>query len=345
MIFSSQARGPMKNIPSVFSGLIGVLCLFSVLSGEESIILKEPGKAVNLVCSGDRLYVAEYTRVHVYELPGGKFIRTFISYGDGPGQIRFKIQPRPDEGQLVVNDEGKILFFSRDGEYRDERRSDRNLSLVMPLGQGFAGLRRRLNTETLERGFNIEIMTPALETAKVLRSCRSYGGTEGGRLQHPVIEDFLEILVYKNRIYAADSQRGFSITVFDAAGKELYEIVRPFEPVPVSREYKEDYLARMKKKGFCDNPQRPIDFIFPAHWPVFERVEAADDRLWIFTSRIRGEGEKEEQELIVLDLEGKEMKRRFIPHHVPLASISGGALWRLEENAEKEAWELKRLVL
>lgn len=83
-----------------------------------------------------------------------------------------------------------------------------------------------------------------------------------------------------DRICIGNSERGYEILVFDLDGQLLRKIRKEYSPVPVSQDYKTDYL-----KQFEDfMPEYAKKIYFPEHWHPFNSFFLDEEgRLFVMT--------------------------------------------------------------
>ena len=155
---------------------------------------------------------------------------------------------------------------------------------------------------------------------------------ESKKQDDDVIKDSLEHIVYKDRIYIADTAKGFYFAVFDSGGNQLYEIRNPYEKHKVTDEYK----AKVRKELEQSPGSEYYNFIFRDFFPAFKSVRFADDRIYLTTHP----WENDRCEIIVMDLQGKILKKATVPD-TSLFTVAKGKFYYLEENPEEEIWELE----
>jgi transcriptional antiterminator Rof (Rho-off) len=167
----------------------------------------------------------------------------------------------------------------------------------------------------------------------------------------------LNFQVWDNKIFIEKSPEGFLIDVFDSNGKALYQINREYEKIKVIGAHKEAAIKEIKEDptmkrqikqwGSWENLLKMMKFTFPDFIPPIQNIEIADGRIYARTFQKKDNKE----EYIVMDLEGKMLKKTYIPRVHPLslkdqligvkmAVIKNEKLYYLKENEEQEVWEL-----
>jgi hypothetical protein len=146
-----------------------------------------------------------------------------------------------------------------------------------------------------------------------------------------VIRDFFQYCVYDNRIYLADTRKGFYIAVYDSSGNKIYEIKKKYEKKRVTKEFKSDYF---KKIGSNINRLKHFNFVFRDYFPAFERIEVKSGKIYVWAH----EQKKDHQELLILDLKGNILKKTFLAYR-RYYSLVDYKYYYLVEN-ENEDYEL-----
>ena len=150
---------------------------------------------------------------------------------------------------------------------------------------------------------------------------------------------------YRDRVYVAAGKEGMVIDVFDRKGTKLYRIKKDYKPIMVTEAYKQEILDWFKNdpgyKNFWDFMKKRISF--KTVYPAILRIFVADERIYLLTYKKQGEN----TECIVLDLQGHEEKRVFLPcpespgmDYLPKYDFYRRAFYSLVENEDDEAWEL-----
>ena len=174
-------------------------------------------------------------------------------------------------------------------------------------------------------------------------------GTKPKKADFDVIADCLDYGITDNKIFIADSRKGFFIKVFDHQGTPLYEITPPYEKIKVPETFKRNYMKETRESKNWERIKMAHNFIFKEYYPAFFSFKIKDRRLYLTTY-----AEKyKKYEMVVMDLKGKEIARVFVfPFNPfnrsihafnPVSSsfdISKNNLYYLQENPESEMWEL-----
>lgn len=301
-----------------------------------------------LIIDGDRLYItSRRTAVYMYSTGDFKFIKQFIEKGEGPGEANadhVKLAIYPDF--LIAEDHRhKLLFLSRNGDYIKEIRTPAKLSHISLLGEHFVAMSMSIDNEAgtqynavnlLDKDFNIIRVLHKSKTVKLFTS----ENMRRKRIIRPV-PDYFGCRVYNNRIYVGNTFRGFSITVYDSAGNELYEINKDYKKIKLPEYRVEKFMKGMKETPSWENIKRTIHYEFPDYFPAFKIFWVNSGNIYVVTDKLKKEKEKNnrQRELVVLDLKGKVLKKVFTPAS-NLCATDKNRFYYLQENQEDEVWEI-----
>jgi hypothetical protein len=181
---------------------------------------------------------------------------------------------------------------------------------------------------------------------------------EGGGKKCDAIEiRGLQFQVFNDKIFFKRGKH-FIIDVFDPSGKMLYTIHQEYEKIKISDADKKRYHDYFKTvhpwKRFYESLIKK-EIYFPDFFPAIQLFIVADEKIYVLTYK----KENEKSEFVILDLEGKLLKKVFLPfnqsderfhysltkfasHYSPHATftIKNGNLYQLMENEDEETWEL-----
>lgn len=326
----------MKKSGWAFIFILMCSCLFS----EKLAVLPEVLNPESIAVGGDQLYISDQSTVLLYSLKDFKLIKKIGRQGQGPGE--FKHSPRiavfPDH--LVANCFGKVLFFSRDGNFIKERNTGL-ISYVYPVGDNFVGITLRRDPATKDNFKVISLHNKKMEHIRDITKSLSKTSKRkpSGRTEREAFRDFFRHRVNKDRIFVADTSKGFHIEVFDSGGHKLYSIDKKNEKVKITEEDKKEFIDEMKNsRDVFDRMMVPRSkFVFKKYYPAFYNFRVRNDKIYVFTYQKKNN----KKEIIVLDLKGKILEKSYLDFGGSyLYSISNDRLFYLKENEGSEKWEL-----
>jgi hypothetical protein len=334
----------MKKCLLFFSFMLPVTCIFA----EKLAELPQVIKPEELYVDGNRLYILSQARIqpriYAYAAPGVEFIKQFVKIGEGPAEARrilsFKVLPH----LLIVQPDTKIMFYSRDGEYIKEKRIPQDIEKHACIGENYIGIKHNTDEKAESQSWDIYLFDKDFNPIKELRkgeAINTFSLDKGKKRNFPVLSHLLAYNIYKDRIYIADTQRGFSITVCDREGEQLYEINKKYKKLKGTQVVLDKYLSRWKSE-----PERlayiknVFNLVVPEYYPAVESFWVNNDQMCVLTFEKKKEKEINKRELVVLDLTGRILKRTFVTYESGICSVYNDKYYYLFENEEKELWEL-----
>jgi hypothetical protein len=122
---------------------------------------------------------------------------------------------------------------------------------------------------------------------------------------YQAIPDCIDFAIAEDKIFVADTRKGFHIAVFDFLGVPLYEINQNYVTLPVPPEYSSALKKRLNEtQGWLN---KVADIKFRDSFPAFYSFKIADGKIYVSTY-----AEKDGlYELVVMDLKGHVLKKSF----------------------------------
>ncbi len=296
-----------------------------------------------LIFDKTQMYITEGTTIYIYSLKDFKLVKKFGKQGGGPQEFMINPQLGPlllskQGDDLMVHSFGKVSWYTKDGTYLKEIKTPspymRNLQAF---GKKIVGTRLTVGQERImilsayDDKFN--------ELKEITRVNQPWQQGKGTR----ILETLMITTVYDNKLFIAWGQ-DFSIKVFDADLKELNIIKRNEKRRKVTEKDKKDIIDFLKvnpaTKDFFEM-MKPI--ITPDYYPAILGIVGTGNKLYVLTF-IEDEGKNDE--CLIMDLNGKLLKRIFLP--VKMATpifphpytIHEGSMYQVVENVEEEEWSL-----
>jgi len=297
--------------------LSGILALTIAASDSaaQTTVLSDLRKPHQIVVSGDDLYVfdeADYS-LRVYSIPPRGPKLRLGQKGDGPHDFQYLPFVFVQPESLVCTDFVKIIWFSRTGK----------VLRAMPFSalKGFDVSSEMLLVPLRDRFLRITANHETLKRYVDLMDSKFtfvktlYEGPfvwmEGSRTDYRT-----DTVASGGLVFVADTFKGFYISVFDADGNLLRTIDRTGDV--------EEVPGRARLHQFC----------------------VSDGKIYATTyKKLDGQ-----TEMIVLDLEGRILKRLYLPLRSvrpqrgvlrnDLFTVNRGRLYELVQNEGTGAWEL-----
>jgi len=315
-----------------------------------------------LEVDGDYLFVVEgsTTSINVYSLKTLELIYKMGSKGEGPGEFRV----RPSIAEVTPNHIlgfawNKLIWFSREGKVIKEKILNFQWPRYLePVKDNYSVLVRYNHPQTYQISYAIVLLNSQFEkTREIIRveinRRVEKGHQDRSKLKIDLIFQFVEKFTYGDKIFLANSMKGFYFDVFDHQGNHLYSIDKndQVEKIKVDDAYKKKLLEYLKihNKGFYESYE-PGNFLFSPHLPAFKNFQVSDNKIYVITYN-----EKDGlRELIILDLKGKILDRVFLPLKSIKMHRAGGEdtftvhneiFYELLDNEKTETWELHKTDL
>ena len=311
------------SIPTV-AVLLGILCIFSsgsAYSGqtERIIALPELENPRQIVVEKGRVYFVDRRDVVVYDLSDGRFLKKIGKLGQGPGEFAMGPSRLSVLGdRLIVQDLRSSECFNLEGIRIGGNNDPDPIAFYqfLPVGRNFVGFPMLRNDDgslagpsgriydsnlKLKRKFFGEL--PALPPAPPPPG----SAKSAGKSDQLLIRDYGDYAVYEDRIYVADSRRGFSISVFDETGILLREIKHPVEKVKVPKSFVDEVVKEWKASKDWQTDYSHVNPVVPEYFPALIDFKIDHGRIYALTAAKKDDL----YEIIVMDLEGKILGREF----------------------------------
>lgn len=331
--------------------LVALILMCSAFSLFAALIFPMPEviKPFRVNVDGRHIYIGDGPNIHVYSITDGRLLTRFGKAGEGPREFRLfpEFSPELDiqpEG-ILVSSLGKISFFTKAGEFQWEKKSPGYVleHFNRLLSEHIVGQRvERDNNE-----FNLVLNLYDKDFSEKTEFHRHGYYLKRGKY-NPIQRGIYisNFFIFDSLIYVGGAIDSGTIHVYDRQGKKVREIKPPLDPVPFTKKDRQgwidSYISNDEYKQLYE--RRKKWFNYPDFFPLFQNFIVADNRIYIQTYK-RNE-QKGANELVILDLNGKLMKKTWVPlveffDFTPNPyTIGGNRLYQVVENLETEAWEL-----
>jgi hypothetical protein len=360
----------MKNFRWSIRGATALFCFFGfafslpvILSGRQAsrdriIPLPEVEEPFQVCVGPGKVYIADKRDILVYDFKDGRFLKRIGKIGQGPGEFTMgPLRMTVFSDRLVVRDSNKMKLFSLDGIYSAQIEEPRLISFYpfLPIGRNYVGFPLGENADGSYSALSGCIYDEHLKSKKKffgelpeLPGPPPPPGSQapGRKSDTLLIREYGDFIVYKDRIYVADSRMGLSISVFDENGASLYEIRQPIDKVKVPRGFVDEVVKEWKASKYWDRIYSHQSPVVPDYFPSFINFKIDGDRIYAITAARKDDL----YEVIVMDLMGKILERSFRfplkPTFATLApfglkyDVEGGKLVWFAYNDTAEMYEL-----
>jgi hypothetical protein len=277
--------------------------------------------------------------------------------GSGEGSGRFAHPPRVAKlpnGALAHDfrksvQVDKDCHLSEEINYDDLPWFDPNMEVqLIPVGSNYV----RISVDHDLQRYYVDLLSPRFERIK-----RLYDGSWNWPLfsqytpnRLSTLHHYIDVRVDRDKIYVADTNRGFFVSVFDSDGQHLRSIDKNAElaSLPVTDAYKQrsEERARSALEGHL-RPDQQYSFAFPEYFPAIHYFHVDGGRIYAMTYRER-DGK---HETLVLDESGNTIRSAYLPitsanYYFPsslpieLNTVHDGKLYEVLKNVASERWEL-----
>ncbi|MCP4154658.1 MAG: hypothetical protein GY757_43445 [bacterium] len=331
--------------------------------------LEDVFKPGMLEVSGNELYVVEGAKVSVFSLKDYSLLRTFGKEGEGPGELKIRtFLSMPTilsvfPGHIFVQGFDKFIFFSKEGKLIKEQKFNR-LIKILPVKKNFVVKTFPFQGKDKKGYESIKLVDAQMKEIKELyrQECALDMEKMSSITMSP---DSLNFYVYNDKIYIEESKKGFVVEVFDSEGKRLHRIDKKIEKTPVTKEYREIALGKVKEdllqkrlnyfvpgdviEAGWDAFKKWATFVYPDTLPPMQDIVVDKNTIYIQTFK----RQKDKEEYILVDHKGNILKRVYLPalktstfannmsgQGLRLYDIDNGRFIYLEENEDDEVWEV-----
>ena len=304
-----------KTISIVF--LTGAFLLPAILinhnyvfaEGDKVVPLPEVKYAIASGVADDELYISEENKVLVYSLETFKL----------KSEIKTQDCVKPFSNYIIQNSRAYAFhWFTTDKEFIPRKVTwygdpYRMYDVIPMTKNSFLGLKKQ--TAGLWR---VCLLNSKFETVKEIYKApadislvinnKAYSG-HGQDDQFKMLKHYMGVYYYDNKIFIADSKKGFFIDVYKPDGTHLYSIKKDIKKIKVTDAFKQKVENYVKTK----DPQlwKIIEkyAVYYDYFPHFNSITFGDNKIYVTTFKEKGG----KHEIIILDLKGNILEKVFVP--------------------------------
>ena len=318
--------------------LIVLLLFIRDVYASKVVSLPDIFEPSSIVVDSHQIYIVEGTTIYVYSLEDFNLKKKFGRKGEGPQEFKddiWGIEVKPD--YILVNSLNKVSFFTRDGDFLNEKINPTVLggSMFKPVGNQFVGYSIERENKTFYVVYSI--FDSNLKKAKELY--RMKWMVQPGQ-KRKLFETFW-YGTYDNNIFIA-REDGFAIDVFDSAGEKIFSINQKYKNLKFTDFHKKKFLDFWKSSYPETYEIRKTRTEFPKYFPAIKTCLVVDKKIYVQTYK-----EKDKKtEFFVFNIDGKLINKILIPvvrknprEDYPFW-INNQRLYQLVYDLDKYAWEL-----
>lgn len=285
----------------------------------------------------DRFYISEDTSIYIYSLKDYQLIKKFGRKGEGPGEFLIVgagngllIDIQPDN--IMVNSYGKVVYFTKDGDYLKEKKIKAVAKWLTPVNDQFVGLKYKRENKILYHQINL--YNSSFELVKTIYQHKHGLQLGTKRKFNPLTIDPPACKVCDNKIFMLDGQHE-AVHVFNEKGETLFSVTNKDELLEFTDQDKKDMLNDSFWKELTQRIRPTIDF--PGYFPPINWFYIDPVQKVIYLMNFNRDNEN--RKYILFDFKGRLIKKILLPSGGHIAFFNG-KYYRLVENEDEEVWEL-----
>lgn len=337
-----------NNFNKIFNLLVILLIFPLVVFSTKIVPLPNLINPDSIVISEGQIYITDGENIYIYNMDF-TLKKKFGKRGEGPGEFKInpagivKLQIYLQSDHILVNNIGRVSFFTRDGIYKNQTNVVSGLNF-QPIGKGFVGYTGNKRVKGILY-LSINFYDANFKKVKEIYSRKYYvqahidfnliklGCGNKGRAHY---------LTYDNKIFIEGEND--TIHVFDENGNKIYDIHLDYEKLKITKKHEEVIVKDLCVLFDSSIMRRLIKEKgkFPTYFPA-RFFSIANGKIYIPTYR----KENGKNEFVILDIKGKFIKKTFLPFKdqtllMPyLYTIYNNTLYQLYDNEDSEAWEVR----
>jgi len=342
-IFDDTLKKVMRTLLLFVLTLLLPMASYTKLVRELDIPLKFPDIAS---ISEKGFYIFSYDSLTVFFFPRDpkQPVIRFGGPGEGPAEFKGISFVKAYSDYLYVFTGEKIVYFSLQGKLLKEIRTEYGKGSLLPLGNNYASksyINSMVNIKILDHRFQekksdleISINPP---NSNVLAA--------NGKYDTYVVTDYIGYYVENDNLFVGNTQKGFYVGIYDANGKKLSEINRPYQKHLITSKDKEELNTRFRNivgQNRFEASKKKNNRLFPTYYPAYENFFVSNNKLFFITFPIK----EQKQEIVIMDLKGNVIKAHVIvTRYKEFYNIFNETIYYLHENDETEQWEIHEMDL
>jgi hypothetical protein len=305
---------------------------FPQLSNPELIRVGE-----NLIC------INEGAVLFLYDLNDFKLLKKFGRRGEGPGEFSSDLDINILKEKIMIESQGKLSFYSLKGDLIKEMRRSPKYRRLKILEDRYVASSGILSKDVYH---NVaKILDADFNELKTFYHDEAMYHQKKQGTNYASTWDFD---VSEKKCFIVGSS-DFKIDVFNKNGDSLYTISPPYKRVKFPQEFIDAWFKRIKRRrgmNFYEYAKKKVRW--PEFFPAIRDLMVDNGHVYVITWRKK----EQEHEFFIFDLEGKLVKKTFIPlqdydEGVALFpySLKNNYVYQLIDNEEEEVWELQRFSI
>jgi hypothetical protein len=323
--------------------------LFCVaVRAEVAAQLPDVMKPSNMAIDDDNIYIADGATIWIYSLKDYKLKGKFGKKGEGPREFTLSrggqgVMIFPQEDFLVVNTQGKVSFWKKDGMFIKEMKAPPGAvqggQWLQPAGKNYVGLGTAFNSK--DQSFSI-VVTLYDSNLNKIKGLILMPFMKNSKMEFPIQNP--GVFAWGDKIVTTGDKFSFNMLVFDSQGNKVAGIKRDYKPLKMYSAYKEEVYDMFKKnpdtREFFEVVKQMVKI--GDRFPPIQGFFVADQKIYIQTYK----KQDDKYEFFIYGLDGKFIKQVYLPVNymwgiLPYpTAVKNNTLYQLIENEDEETWEL-----
>lgn len=292
----------------------------------------------------DKIYISDQYSVKIYSLYNFKFLKRLGSKGKGPEEFSDNPLVYFSKNKILLIDRSsdKLLIYSSKFKLIEEKRIPFRGSVdLQPVGRNYLNTHMGIS-EDRKATLNICVLNEEFKIIKTLLKKDFFNLIiPKKKKKEPKIQAINPINDFKcwsDKIFFVNGRKGFCVEIFDRNGNKKNIIKKAYNKVKTEEIHKKLRIEEIRYIPiFIKKPSKLKNLIFPEYLPEIQDFVISNDKIYIKTYLIK-EGMTE---YIILDFNGKELKRVFLPYtRKRFYTIKDNKFYYLNENIDNETFEL-----
>ena len=328
----------MKSI----SIIIGVL-FFCNLILPSTRVQSMPG-LVNpdeLQVFGDKLFVGQFPHISIYSTRDFRLLNKIGKQGEGPKEFLQYCIPFVVKDKLIVSSQGKVSFFTLDGEFIAEKKVNARGASFKPVGE-FYGVYAYAKQDQIDYRA-IDLYDADFKKVKELYRFRLWlqdGGPQKGA--YVIDSSRFRFKAMEHNLIWAD-MKDFIVYIWDAKSDQVKTIKQKYKPIRITEKDKKEYHQHLNKPRNRRYYERIKPLIkFPSYFPPIKGAEVADNKIYVYTYNMKNNLTK----FFIFSISGKLIKKTYLlllggirPEQYPFC-FGNDQLFQLTEPEDSDEWAL-----
>jgi hypothetical protein len=309
-----------------------------------ALVIPMPGLVYpdELQVSGNRMYIGEFPYVWIFSNDDFRLLKKIGRKGEGPKEFTQYLVPIANKDKLIVSSQGKVTFFTREGEYISEKKINIGGASFKPLGNFYGVYAYAREDKTDYR--TIDVYDNTFKKIKELYRYRLWLQQRGPKKGAYVIDSFrFRFKVLEHNLVWTD-MKDFIVYIWDSKTDRVKAIKQEYEPVKITEDdIKSFHRVLNKPHSRKFYLQIKPNIKFPTYFPPTKGLAVADNKIYVYTYKQKGEL----TEFYIFNMAGELVKKTYLnlkggvtPEQYPFC-FGNDKLYQLVESEDGEDWELQ----